>query len=60
MYVLKHKNFHTYLCKRYGNKRYLLDIKYAEKFSKKKAEERIKKFLHPENWEIIEIKKRRI
>ena len=34
----------------------MLDKNYAEKFSKKKAEERRKKFLHPENWEIIEIK----
>ncbi len=54
MYILKHKIFHTYLCKKYGRKRYLLDINCAERFNKKKAEERKLKFKHPENWQIVQ------
>lgn len=54
--VLKNKNYNTYLkyYKKIKFKHYVVDINDATIFNKTEAKEMLKKFRHPENWEIIE------
>ena len=55
--VLKNKNYNTYLkyIKRLRLKRYILNIDEATLYTKTEANKMIKKFKHPENWEVIKI-----
>ena len=59
-YILKHKMNKVYLkYYKYLNwNHYVADVKEASLFDKRQANIRLKKFKHPENWEIIEIKER--
>ena len=53
-YVIKHKTNNVYL-KRFGNiklNHYVVDINEATKFDRRNGNNMIKKFKHPENWEL--------
>lgn len=53
-YVLRHKNNNVYL-KRFGDiklNHYVFNIKDATKFDRRNANSMLKKFKHPENWEL--------
>ena len=56
-YILRHKEYKTYYCFRWGYKEFKTDVELAKVFKRKSDADRIrKKFKHPENWEIIERK----
>ena len=55
-YLLRNKNYGTYLKCKNKTKRYLLYKEEATRFTKKKAEDMKNKFKHPENWDLIETK----
>lgn len=56
-YVLKNKNHNTYLryIKRLNFKHYVINQDEATVFDKTEAKKMLKKFKHPENWELIKI-----
>ena len=64
-YVIRHKKNNVYL-KRFENinlNHYVVDMKEATKFDRRNANIMLKKFKHPENWDIkvvnnCEIRKR--
>ena len=53
-YIIKHRKTNIYL-KRFGDidlNHYVPDIKEATKFDRRNANSMLKKFKHPENWEL--------
>ena len=61
-YVIRHKTNNVYL-KRFGNiklNHYVVDINEATKFDRRNANIMLKKFKHPENWDIKVVNNREI
>lgn len=55
-YLIKHKKNRVYLkyFKSIRFKHYILDCKEATGFTKKEANQIIKRYKYPENWELVE------
>ena len=61
-YVIRHKTNNVYL-KRFGNiklNHYVVDINEATKFDRRNVNIMLKKFKHPENWDIKVVNNREI
>lgn len=57
-YILKNKNYKTFLRYFNGSKHFTVYKDQATRFNKKEVEKELSKLKHPENWTVIEVKER--